>query len=221
MGEEVEGGTLGAFPPGTALGESETPRCHLTTPLLVTARGDAGSRAPVSLPGQKSPVGTGSRVPLPGLLALPGCLDSHSSLHARLFTPAPCPAPADFHPSPSVHSASLRSRESFHSLLSFLFFCHNFLGSFSTLNQRGGENLSSKGILRESKENDPRRPPHPRGHRDARRLHLRAERRATLAALWGQEIWQKRRESTIPRPPHLLALRNNLSFAPNHLRLVV
>lgn len=208
VGEEVEGGTL---PPGTALGEKATPRCHLTIPLLVTARGDAGSRAPVSLPGQKSPVGTGSRVPLPGLLALPGSLDSHSTLHARLFTPAPCPAPADFHPSPSVHSASLRSRESFHSLLSFLFFCHNFLGSFSTLNQRGGENLSSRGILKES----------PRGHRDARRLHLRAERRATLVALWGQEIRQNRRESTIPRPPHLLPLRNNLSFAPNHLRLVV
>lgn len=43
-------------------------------------------------------------------------------------------------------------------LLSFLFFCPNFLGSFATLNQRG-ENHSERRYSREEKRTDPGRPP--------------------------------------------------------------
>lgn len=50
VGEEVVRGNLRASPTGAAVGESATPRCHLTIPLLVNRRGDStGSRAPVSL----------------------------------------------------------------------------------------------------------------------------------------------------------------------------
>lgn len=190
----------------------------MAIPLLVSARGDAGRRAPVSLPGHKSPVGNNSRVPLPGLLAPPGCLHSHPTLHRGLFTPAPALPPRMSTPAPqctALHDGhaslfTLSSPFSFSVIISLVL--------SPPLNQRGRENLSSKGILKESKENDPRRPPHPRRHQDA---HLRAERRATPVALLGQEILQNRRESTVPRPPHLLPLRDNLSFALSHLRFMV
>ena len=92
--EEVEGGNLGPSP-GASLGESETPRCHLTIPLLVNPRGDStGSRAPVSpsraevtcweqLPG--TPAGLSGSPKLPGFP-----LNVHSESRGAFHT-CPCP----------------------------------------------------------------------------------------------------------------------------------
>lgn len=151
----MEGGNLSAFPLGAALGGSETPRCHLTIPLLVNPRGDStGSRAPV-FP-SRAEVTCWERLPGP-----PAGLSGSSRLLGFPLNPPPrvprgfshlFPAPADFHPNPPGHSASLQPRESSHFLLSFLFLCHNFLGSSSTLNQRGGESILSTGIVKKSKK---------------------------------------------------------------------
>ena len=87
----------------------------------------------------------------------------------------------------------------------------------------GGEGILSKGIITKSKESNPYTLPTHRVYQDACRLHLRAEKRATVVALLGQEILQ-RGEKTLGAQFHsslLVPLGNNSSFAPKHLGFVV
>ena len=94
VGEEVAGGNLRASPPGAALGESATPRCHLTIPLLVNRREDStGSRAPVCSPRAEVTCWEG----LPGP---PAGLSGSSRLLGGRLTP-PRRVPGAFHTSPS------------------------------------------------------------------------------------------------------------------------
>lgn len=160
VGEEVEGGNLLASPPGTAVGESGTPRCHLTIPLLVKrCRGSTGSRAPVSPsraevtcwePLLDPPAGLSGSSRLPGFP-----LNPPPRVPQGLFTTSPTP-PADFHHNPPGHSATLLPLGSSHSLL-FSPFSFSVIISeeaFAYSNQRGEKSILSKDILTKSKENN-------------------------------------------------------------------
>lgn len=95
VGEEVDGGNLGVSPPRAAHGESETPRCHLTIPLLVNLRGDSmGSREPLS--SSRAEVTCWERPPGPpaGLSGSSRRSDFFSTLHPaspRDFSHLPTP----------------------------------------------------------------------------------------------------------------------------------
>lgn len=143
VGEEVAGGNLRASPPGAALGESETPRCHLTIPLLVNRREDStGSRTPVCSPRAEVTCWEG----LPGP---PAGLSGSSRLLGCRLTP-PRRVPGAFHtpsyPSPPPVSITIPRTQSFIrasrvfslSPPSLLFLCRTFPGLFATLDQSGG-----------------------------------------------------------------------------------
>lgn len=144
VGEEVDGGNLRASPPGAALGESETPRCHLTILLLVNRREDStGNRAPVCP--SRAEFTCWER-----LLGPPTGLSGCSGLPGFPLTPPPR-VPRALSQPPSLSPMSIfitipqgtqlhYSRASFLTLSppSFLFLCHTFLGAFATLAQRGG-----------------------------------------------------------------------------------
>lgn len=109
VGEEKSWGTLVTSPPGAAQGESETPGCHLTIPLLVNRRGDAtGSRGPASP--SRAEVTCWERLlgPPAGLFSSvlrPGTPPStfHPVALGPFFT---LPLPSDFSLGPLGHSAS-------------------------------------------------------------------------------------------------------------------
>lgn len=86
--EEMGRGNLLASPAGAALGDSETPGCHLISPLLVNRRGvSTGNRTPVSPSRTEVTCWKWLPGPTAGLSALPGCPDPLPTLHPSLSPP--------------------------------------------------------------------------------------------------------------------------------------
>ena len=133
VGEEVAGGNLRASPPRAALGESATPRCHLTIPLLVNRREDStGSRTPVCSPRAEVTCWEG----LPSRLL--GCrLTPPRRIPGAFHTP-PSPSPLPISTTIPRTQSFIRAARVFSlSLPSLLFLCRTFLGLFATLDQSG------------------------------------------------------------------------------------
>lgn len=182
MGEEVAEGNLRASPPRAALGESATPRCHLTIPLLVNRREDStGSRTPVCSPRAEVTCWEGLPGPPAGLSGSSRLLGCHLNPPRRVpgaFHTPPSPSPLPISTTIPRTQTFIRAARVFSlSLPSLLFLCRTLLGLFATLDQSGGggEHLSQD-TLTKSKESNPYTLLHLRSAPGCTQAPLRAKR---------------------------------------------